>query len=471
MNFDQYYKDPVIRKRIAEYCGGNADNPDSFSAQYLVGYGLELLREKNIEFMSAPKKSFDELLEKSLDIYRSVWDIESTLGVLDIEYFNIDSPGEIYKNPEEIFSLMEPAYIKIREVFARFGINPLTIMTGQGYHFSFRISRFSASDKKLEQIGFVPGNLKSRYKSVQGRRKRPVSIRHGKAFDGMGKALEYAVFMIIKELAAENFAIPCVITDVSVGKSSRGKREALSFDLSMYGDPIFMRDIRCPFSTHQKHKLQWYKVGKDIAENIAPRLALPRNDTSLKKILETRTSPEKTIEYAKTVSCKIPDFSKEFINLLKSYEASKLRGIHRDFDETFINPEKEWPQTYDMFDHSALPECTRLALLLPNDNLMRPTNLQNLVRILMFKGWHPKHIAGLVTSKYARKQYNWTENWEKYEPASRANFYVRIFSDLILTGIDGEIDLNCVSAKEMDFCLREWCGWDLSVFKIKGEKE
>ncbi len=467
MDFVRYYKDPVIRERLAEYCGGNAGNPDSFTAQYLVGYGLELLREKHIEFMSAPKKYFDSLLGKSLDIYRSVWDVESTLGVLDIEYFNIDNPGKVYKNPEEIFSLMEPAYIKIREVFARFGVEPLTIMTGQGYHFSFKISRFSAADKKLEEIGFVSDNLKKRYRIVTDRRKQPVSIRHGKAFDGMGKALEYAVHMIIKELADENYAIPCVITDVAVGKSSRGQREALSFDLSMYGDPIFMRDIRCPFSTHQKNKMQWYKVGKDIAQNIAPRLALPRNDTSLKKILETRTSPEKTIEYAKTVSCKIPDFSKEFLNLLTSYEASKLRGIHRDFDETRIHTEKEWPETYDMLDPSTLPECTRLALLLPNDNILRPTNIQNLVRVLMFKGWHPKHIAGLVTSKYDRKKYNWTENWEKYDPASRANFYVRIFSDLILTGIDGELDLNCVSAKEMGFCLKEWCGWNLNDFKLE----
>jgi len=230
-----------------------------------------------------------------------------------------------------------------------------------------------------------------------------------------------------------------------------------------------MRDIRCPFSTHQKNKMQWYKVGKDVADNIAPRLALPRNDAPLKQILAIRTSPEKTIEYARDVSCKIPDFSKEFLNLLSSYEASHLRTIHRDFDETRAHTEKEWPETYDMLDPFTLPECTRLALLLPNDNMLRPTNIQNLVRVLMCKGWHPRHIAGLVTSKYERKQYNWTENWEKYDAASRANFYVRIFSDLLLTGIDGELDLNCVSAGEMNFCLKEWCGWNLSDFKLKGE--
>ena len=229
MNFFQYYKNPVIRERIAEYCGGSPDNPDSFTAQYLVGYGLELLREKHIEFMSAPREYFNYLLEKSLDIYRSVWDIEFTLGVLDIEYFNIDDPGAIYKNPEEIFSLIEPAYAKIREVFARFGLEPLTIMTGQGYHFSFKISRFSAADKKLEGIGFVAEKLKKRYQMIKGRRKRAVSIRHGKAFEGMGKVLEYAVHTVMEELAGENFAIPCVITDVSVGKIIARKKRSPVF--------------------------------------------------------------------------------------------------------------------------------------------------------------------------------------------------------------------------------------------------
>ena len=155
MNFVEYYSHPAVRKRIGEYCGGNWKNPDSFTAQYLVGYGVELLRKKNVEFESQEKRGFDRILNDGLDIYRSVWDIESTLAVLDIEYFNIDYPGQIYKNPTETFGLIESAYQKILQVFARFGIKPLTIMTGQGYHFSFKISRFSPADKKLERIGFV----------------------------------------------------------------------------------------------------------------------------------------------------------------------------------------------------------------------------------------------------------------------------------------------------------------------------
>ncbi len=469
MNIVEYYKSDAVRKRIGEYCGGDWKNPSSFTAQYLVGYGLALLQRENREFASGPKEYFETILSDGLDIYRSVWDTESTLGVLDVEYFNLDSPGKVYAQPEKIFGLLEPAYKKILEVFARYGIKPLPIMTGQGYHFSFRVSRFSAADKMLEKIGSVSPTLKEKYRTVKGRRKGAVSIRHGKAFDGMGRILEFVVQTVIRELAEENYSLPCVITDVSVGKTNE-EREALSFDLSMYGDPIYMRDIRCPFSTHQKHKLQWYKVGREISENIPPRIALPRKRMTLKKILDKRKKPEEAVKIAEKTSCKIPDFSDQFISLIKEYKKSGLYKIHKDFDK--VEPEKpaDWGKTYDLFDLNSIPECVRYCLLFPNDHLLKPTNLQNLTRVLMFKGWHPKHIAGLVTSKFSRPFYNWHENWEKYDPATRANFYIRIFSDLLLTGIDEEIDLNCISTKEKGFCLREWCGWNLSDFKLPPKK-
>lgn len=467
MTIAEYYRNPAIKKRIAEYCGGLWEKPSSFTTQYLVGCGVSLLESRNIEFMSAPKEDFDWILKKGLDIYRSAWDIESTLAILDVEYFNLDFPGEIYKNPESTFGLIEKAYQKILVVFKRFGITPLTIMTGQGYHFSFKISRHSDADRELEKIGFVPDTLKKKYRTIKGRRKRVVSIRHGKAFEGMGKILEFVVHTVMQELASDNFPIPCVITDIAVGPNSRKKREAMSFDLSMYGDPIYMRDIRCPFSTHQKHKLQSYKVGQEISSNIPPRFAVIRNKITLQEALEIRKSPEKTIVYAGTVSCKIPDFSKNFLRLLEAYRKSPLCGIHREFDSVKIDDEKSWHKTYDALDPDTIPTCARLCILLPNDNLLRPTNIQNLTRILLFKKWHPKHIAGLITSKFARARYNWTENWQKYDPSSRANFYVRIFSDLIKNGIDKEMDLNCISTKEKGFCLKEWCGWNLSDFKLR----
>jgi hypothetical protein len=37
MNIYEYYKTPIIRKKIAEYCGADGCNPFEFTCEYLVG--------------------------------------------------------------------------------------------------------------------------------------------------------------------------------------------------------------------------------------------------------------------------------------------------------------------------------------------------------------------------------------------------------------------------------------------------
>jgi hypothetical protein len=101
----------------------------------------------------------------------------------------------------------------------------------------------------------------------------------------------------------------------------------------------------------------------------------------------------------------------------------------------------------------------------PNDHLLKPTNFQTLTRVLLKLNWHPKHIAGLVRSKYER-DYGWGDTWYKYDAASRANFYVRIYSDLVLTGVDKEEDLNCLSHYEKGYCWRPNCGFKLENYKV-----
>ena len=44
-------------------------------------------------------------------------------------------------------------------------------------------------------------------------------------------------------------------------------------------------------------------------------------------------------------------------------------------------------------------------------------------------GWHPRHIAGLIASKYARP-FGWTQ-FQGGDPATRADFYTRVFAGLV----------------------------------------
>lgn len=463
MNRYEFYKNPIIRHRLAQYCGGTSDDPDTFTTAYLVGVSERMVKEKISEeyFYSTDKKSFNWLLEKEVDLFRSVWDTENILGILDIEYFNLVHPGEAYWNAERTFNSIEPVYQKLLAIFQDFGINPLCIMTGQGYHFSFRVPIPSPQKKQLEELGDIEDSLKGKYNSVHGRRKNKVEISDGLAFDGMGRLIEYIGHLLFKSLQKDYRGMPVVFTDTAIGKS----KEAISLDLSMYGDPIFMRDIRCPFSLYQKHKIFRYKFGESTARAIPILLTLPRYAPNLSELLKIRTSFDTTVEYARSSDTTIPVATAGVERLINSYKRSQLYKFHKYFDSAKHDDHRIWHRTYDRFDTSKLPPCVAHCLNEPNPHILKPTNLQTLTRVLLKLGWHPKHIAGLVRSKLERN-YGWGPQWFKYDAATRANFYVRIFAGLVASGVDSEEDLNCFSHAEKGYCWKPNCGFNLANYKL-----
>ncbi|MEW5693342.1 MAG: hypothetical protein AB1765_08600 [Candidatus Hydrogenedentota bacterium] len=465
LNQVEYYWDKNVRRCIGEYCGGDFTNPKSFTAEYLVGYGEAMVWEGKEEgWVSTPKDGFHWILDKGLDIFRSVWDRRNTLSVIDVEYFNVDFGGEIYFKQKTTFRKLENFYRCIMDVYKQYGLNVIVLVTGQGYHFVTKVTRDSEAEKMLTEIGYVIPSLAGKYEHPNpgSRRARPVVLNHGKCFDGMGKVMEYLSQKLIREAHRWNVDLPIVTTDVAVG-SGRTGREAVSIDLSMYADPIFMRDIRCAFSSHQKHKVQRYKVGDRIADRVPVQITLPRGGLSLDDLFELRRHFRNSANYAANCNCMIPASDQAFVKLIEEYKKSELYKFHQDFDKTQDDPWFDWHKTYNRFNLHDIPPCTRYALQFPNPHLMKPTNLQNLARCLLSIGWHPKHIAGLVRSKY-EQDYGWGKSWDKYDAASRAFYYIRMFCGQVTTGLDQGIDHNCISQKQKGYCLQPFCGYDLGKY-------
>lgn len=468
----EFYRSPAVRQRIKEYCGlsrgalPQEGREEPISAEYLVGYG-EAFTARKEPFLSVSKRRFNWILDAGLDIFRSVWDSESTLGILDIEYFNLRYPGEIHYKQQEVFEKVEPVYHLILQVFSQFGLKPLVVMTGQGYHFSFRVQQRSPAHKKLESLGNLLDTLRAKYRSTHGRRTHPVSEESARGFEGMGRILEYLVHLVLRKYQEKKGDIPLVCTDVAVG----GKGEAISLDLSMYGDPIYMRDVRCPFSSYQKHKVAKYKYGESTARDIPVQICLPRftaereHPLSLEELFSMRRHFANSAAYAESVTTFIPESSSAVEKIISAYETDALCAFHKELDATLAEPPHRWPMSYDRLNLASLPPCLAHSLSLPNDHLLKPTNLQTLVRVLMKMGWHPKHIAGLVRSKYER-DYGWGREWFKYDANSRSHFYVRLFAGLIVTKTDQEIDLNCVSHREKGYCWKPFCGFNLANYKL-----
>lgn len=457
----KFYQDVHVRKRIAEYCGGEAHDPMGFSAQYLVGYGTALLEEEisKRHFISTTKDKFSWILDKGLDIFRSVSDGFYTLGVLDIEYFNLDFPGKIYLQTEEVFEKMEIIYKTILKIFHRMGIYPLVIMTGQGYHFAFQVRRDSKTNKALEKIGRLSDQLAA---TRDLSTKTLDTLRFQLAHDSMGRLLEYVSHLVIKEVKHLT-PLSVVCTDTAVGSGGEG-REAVNLDLSMYGDPMHIRDTRCAFSLYQKHKVQKQKFTITVAEATPIHITIPRLQQSLKEMMTLRQDFTKAAHYASEISTAIPEVTQGLIKLINSYKHSQVYKFHRYYDQEYSHPPEEWPRSYDFFNIDTLPACAAHSLRYPNDHLLKPTNIQLITRVLTKMNWHPKHIAGLVRSKYER-EYNWGDFWKRYDPCTRAQFYVRLFAGMLANHIDTEQDLNCISHQEKGYCVRPWCGFNLAHYK------
>ena len=155
--------------------------------------------------------------------------------------------------------------------------------------------------------------------------------------------------------------------------------------------------------------------------------------------------------------------ARAMLRLIADYETSSLRKFHDDFYAQEHEPPERWPATYDRVPLETWPACGRLILEQPNDLLLRPSCIRRVTRVLLALGWHPRHIAGLIRSKYER-DFGWTQ-FTGCDPATRADFYVRVFAGLFATGHDDLIDFNCTSAQEQGLCFFTNCNDNLLRFK------
>ncbi|MBD3272139.1 MAG: hypothetical protein GF384_06345 [Elusimicrobia bacterium] len=88
---NQYYADPFIQKRIREYIGVSAHN--TAGALYLsrcVTNIFEPSEKKHIAGLSY-------FFRNGFEICRSLWDRNSLIAHLDIEYVNFDFPAEPHR--------------------------------------------------------------------------------------------------------------------------------------------------------------------------------------------------------------------------------------------------------------------------------------------------------------------------------------------------------------------------------------
>jgi hypothetical protein len=447
----EYYEDPRVQQAILAYSGGPSTPP---TAVYLAG----LCRDEDSvaawdrHVTRVTPDRLDVLCSQSCDIARSLWDRDHLVFFLELDYENVDQPAEPYLRPAEVFFKLEPVYRAARRVFRRLGLAVHSIMTGRGYHFAGQIS---LRDPLIPDLAALLPDTPAWHAGLPARAIPGVSAHlspeHASAAGGLGMLLEFVAHLILGA-SPKTARIPVVVNGTVVGTGMVG-RECVSIDFSHAGDPLDVRHMRCAFSAYQWHLLRPDIFGPLGDRGVAALAAMPRGHQSLRSLLDSGRTLRAGRMAAEEAPVVLPEISGGVRRLLDAYRASDLATFHRAFyaQRSIGSPS---------IDLESLPPCLRASLVYPNDLLLKPEHVQHLVRGLMARDWRAADIAALVRGKYD-EDHDWGDRWSRLDVQTRAEFDVRVFAGLIVTGLDSLIDFNCVSAQEKDVCPRAGCAYDL----------
>jgi len=439
------YANPAVRMRLIEFLGGDA--LEHATAAYIAQTDGCKFDPRTLR----PPTDLDHFLSSDLDIARSLADIAAVLFHLDVEYVNFDSPGEAFQNPTRTFELQEPVVRVIETLLLEWGITPLHMITGQGHHFIWRIRRGTDLAGSIAALCPAPELLDACQQRVPSALQSFIDREAQRSFAAVGLLMEYVAHRV-KDAAYPLSALPVELTAVHVGPSGSNQREIISLDISEYGDPLHTRSVRMPYTNYLKPWVIRFAREHGLEGQLLPIRTIPLHEIDVQQAIRVRQSELGVIDLAHRAATHIPEQAEGTARLLEDYLTSHLRRFHQRFYADQHDAKERWHETYDRTELHVLPACARHIATWPNDLLLKPAGMQLITRCLLAAGWHPRHIAGFIRSKFENPAFNWGVNWEDYVPAVRADFYTRVFAGLYDTGLDGLVDFNCTSTREKGFC-------------------
>ncbi len=452
----EHYEDRFVQARVAEFFGGAI--PDRATAVFCAAGDEHASHHRE----RLPLEELPSWQHRGAELNRSLWDRQSLLAHLDIEYVNFDHPAVAYLEPERIFYLQEPVVRTVKSVLHSYGLHPLHLVTGRGHHFLWRVGQGSKAFGQLARLGHLAPSLRRLYATELSPAGEVVSPILGAAFAGLGLIIEF-VAQQVKKLAARDCSLPVELGAIETGGLEHD-REMISLDITEYSDPLCSRVTRVPFSVYLKPNQQRDAIGAEIVQHLPPMFVIPIHEMGIDEAVRVMRDPVAVRHLAQGTSTAIPSFSRPMERLIAAYRHSPLAHFHEHFFAEQHDAVAIWPETYDRVPFDPLPPCVRQILDQPNDLLLRPGWVERLVRVMLSLGWHPRHIAGLLRSKYER-DHGWGDQWQGYDPATRADFYARVFSGLFGAGIDDLVDFNCQSAREEGLCPMQSCPDNLERFR------
>lgn len=453
----EYYREPAVRARMVEYCGGAATRAPT--AVYLASQRADGRPYQTWEQAARHEPSrLDDVLATHGDVARSMWDAAQFVIHVDIDYINIDVPSEAYTHPAEVFYKLEPVFRAAQHVFARYGFGLLPLVTGRGYHFTGQVPLSDPVIDRLAALSPVPPT----WLRTLERRRLPwmtaeITPRHARAWSGAGMLMEFLAHQIVRR-GRPRTPLPIVVNNTVVGTGEVG-RECVSIDLSYAGDPLDVRHVRVAFGAYQKHRLRPDLFG--LAASHPPMIAVPRGEERIEHMLSHRSDLRHAARLARATHAVMPDVTDAVGQALDAYARSPLATFHEAFEAIEPAGRANTPGHLRPAAHRReLPPCVTRALAAPNDLLLQPSVVQHVTRVLIAEGLSPRDVAALIQASYDA-DHEWGSRWTWMDAHTRALFDVRVFGGMLATGLDEAIDLNCRSAQEKGLCPGGDCHRDL----------
>jgi len=433
MKLKEYYQSEPVQARMAEFLGG--PNLDQATCYFLA----RCRDYDHPEFCACEPLQLERFLQSESEVCRSLWDRRDLIVHLDVEYINFDFTAEPYLDPVRTYELQQPVSDAIVEFLAGHGIHPLRLLSGRGYHFVWRIARHCCAFDNLTHITRLPRRLEQMYAQPLVPLGESIQPELAAAFEGLGLVIEY-VARVVQQQSAIYSALPVQFVDLPTAPQQRG-RETVAVDITEYGDPLYTRVIRVPFGAYLK---PWRNgtVANHLRGQIPMMFAVPSGSLGLHEDLTAMRDADRAIQLAERSHTYIPDASNAMERLIEAYIRSDTARFHAWFYLHDHEPKERWHETYDRFRPN--DPLLRHILDHPNDLLLKPVFLRQLVIALCRMGWHPRHIAGLIRSRYER-DYGWLSKWYNYDAGKRADFYTRLFSGSIVLGGDSGLDIEDVA--------------------------
>ena len=416
-----YYRGPRVRDRIAEYCAG--------SLGYAVYGGARRRHEPDFGPTPIADHALPQAIAEGVDVCRSLADRRGTILQLDVDYVSPLDPGAPYQDPAACFRRLEPVHGAVRSAFSAVGVPVIALMTGRGYHFTARAAEGSRLQRQLRDRGGVSA--------------APDQAAHA----GAGRLVEALAHEVARAAPAE---IPVTLADVP----PPGLGPFICLDLTAYGDPVRSRFIRAAFSSHQKPLVTGVPGVPPFV------IAIPRAESSLDEMMAARRDPRAAALLAARSDARIPTIGRA-PRWVRAYDDGILSRFHRRFDEAGRIGPAAAAARYATITPADLPLCVREALASPNPRLLVPSALRTVALALWSRGWHPAEVADLVRSRF-EADFDWGDLWRRYDPGTRADFYVRLFAGAVVAGLEGADAFNCHTQQERGACPGGHCGHELA---------